>query len=61
MAWGMGRDVGESETQGVEPPMKHSSPLSEGSRHADPKHATLAMEYFELTDEETDFVRASPI
>lgn len=58
---GLGGDVEESETQGVEPRMKHSSPLSEGSRHADPKHATLAMEYFELIDEETDFVRASPI
>jgi len=41
--------------------MKHSSLLSEGGRHANPKYATLAMEYFELIDEEIDFVRASPI
>ena len=41
--------------------MKHSSLLSEGGRHANTKYATLAMEYFELIDEEIDFVRASPI
>ena len=58
---GLRGDVEESEVQGVEPRMKHSSLLSEGSRHANPRYASLAMEYFELIDEEIDFVRASPI